>query len=82
MLSFQWLFRPEKELSATRKNTKIYIIIDDIVKWWYLNCISCRSRFSCDVIAAMSADENKRSLISFFCSFTRSSTFLYCYWCL
>ena len=39
-------------------------------------------RFSGDVITAMLVDENKRSLISFFCSSTRSRTFLHCYWCL
>ena len=29
----------------------------------------------------MLVDENKRSPITFFCSSTRSRTFLYCYWC-
>ena len=38
--------------------------------------------FSRDVIAAMLADESKRSVISFFCWSTRSRTFPYCYWCL
>ena len=40
-----------------------------------------KRRFSRDVIAAMLVDENKRSLIGFFCSSTKSHTFLYCYWC-
>ena len=39
-------------------------------------------KFSRDVIADMLVDENKRSLISFSYSSTRSHTFIYCYWCL
>ena len=36
-------------------------------------------RASRDVIAAMLADENRRSLLSFSCWFTRSLSFLFCY---
>ena len=39
-------------------------------------------RFSRNVTAAMLVDENKRFVIRFFCSFTRSGTFLYSVWCL
>ena len=46
----------------------------------YSHCTSRTNRwFSRDVIAAMLVDDNKRSLISFFCSSTRRRTFLYCY---
>ena len=45
----------------------------------YFSLLVRNRRFSRDVIAAMLVDETKRSLISFFCSSTRSRTFHYCY---
>ena len=52
------------------------------MNFWPQQLKPCHRWFSRDIIVAVLVDENKRSLISFFCSSTRSHTFLYCYWCL
>ena len=66
---------PTNYCIVTRDNNLLYS-----TKYWY--ALVDNRRFSREVIAAMLVDENKRSLISFFCSSTRSRTFLYCYGCL